>query len=40
MNDLVTREILKAELDRLFVRQSAACAAMLALAGTISKIVA
>ena len=39
-SDLVTREILKAELDRLFIRQSAACAALLALAVTVSKIFA
>ena len=40
MNDLVTREILKAELNRLLIRQSAACAAMLALAVSVSKIFA
>ena len=39
-DDLVTREILKAELDRLLIRQSAACAALLALAVTVSKIFA
>jgi hypothetical protein len=38
--DLVTRDILKAELDRLLIRQSAACAALLALAVTLSKIFA
>ena len=40
MNDPVTREILKAELDRHLIRQSAACAALLALAVTVSKIFA
>jgi hypothetical protein len=40
ISDLVTREFLKAELDRLLIRQSAACAAMLALAVTVSKIFA
>ena len=40
MNDLVTREILKAELNRLLIRQSAACAVMLALAVSISRIFA
>jgi len=39
-SDLVTREILKAELDRLFIRLCAAGAAMLALAVTVSKIFA
>ena len=38
--DLVTREILKAELDRLLIRQSAASAALLALAVTVSKLFA
>ena len=40
IGDLVTREILKAELDRLLIRQSAAGAAMLALAVTLSKLFA
>jgi len=40
MNDLVTRKILKAELNRPLIRQSAACAAMLALAVTVSKFFA
>ena len=40
ISDLVTREFLKAELDRLFIRLCAAGAAMLALAVTISKIFA
>lgn len=39
-SDLVTREILKAELDRQFIRLCAAGAAMLALAVTVSKIFA
>jgi hypothetical protein len=40
MSDPVTREVLKAELDRLLIRQSAACAAMLALAVAVSKTFA
>jgi hypothetical protein len=36
MNEPATREILKAELDRLFVRLCAAWAAMLALAVAVS----
>ena len=40
IGDLVTREILKAELDRLLIRQSAVGAAMLALAVTLSKLFA
>ena len=39
-DDLMTRDILRAELDRLLIRQSAVFAAMLALAVTISKIFA
>jgi hypothetical protein len=38
--DLVTREILRSELDRQFIRLCAAGAAMLALAITVSKIFA
>ena len=35
MSDLVTRDILRAELDRLSIRLGAAWAAMLALAVTV-----
>lgn len=38
--DLVTREILKAELDRQFIRLCAAGAAMLALTVTVSNLFA
>lgn len=37
---LVTQEQMQAALDRLFIRQSAAVAAMLALAVTLSKLFA
>jgi hypothetical protein len=40
MNDPVTREILRAELDRFFIRLSVAWAVMLALAVTLSKVLA
>jgi len=40
ISDLVTREFLKAELDRLFIRLCAAGAAMLALAVTVSNLFA
>lgn len=40
MLEHVTHEQLKAELNGLFIRQSAAIAAMLALAVTISKLFA